>query len=210
MMKINILCVVLLASLICSTSYGKQQLTYYVPNSYGDVIAAVERLANEPRRVPFKVPNLPALIEGKDLHITTDFRPSRRHYIVNIVLENDIGKLNQFDLKIEVWGKPKYYVIRSTVDIGWDDFRCRLLNKIKDRIVSQAECAVLCLEKQKVMEYSSRIKTVEVEQPITWSKIASDTFDVITLIILKIDDAKKDKSVVKPKVKSAPKAKINK
>jgi hypothetical protein len=196
---------------LCTTKVSaKQQIEYQVNNSYGDVVAAVERLANEPRKVPFKVPNLPALIEGKDIHITTDFRPSVRHYVVNITLENNIGKLNKFEKTLEVWGKKDSYIVRSTVDIGWDDFKLGILNNIKNKIVAKAECSILCLEKQKIMEYSARIETKPVEQPITWGKIASDTFDLMTLIVLKFEDVKQAKSVVKPKVNSAAKAKVNK
>jgi hypothetical protein len=188
-MKIQTLLITfMLIASICYTANAKEQLTYSIDKSYGDVIAAVERLANEPRKVPFKVPNLPALIEGKDIHITTDFRPSVRHYVVKIVLENNIGKLNQFDKTLEVWGKKDSYTIRSTVDIGWDDFNCGILNRIKDRIVAKAECAILCAEQRKIMEYSARIGTKPVEQPITWGKIASDTFDLITLIIFKMNE----------------------
>ena len=201
----------LLISLLCSSARAEHQIRYQVDKTYYDVVAAVERLVNEKRRVPFKVPNLPALIEGKDIRIQTDFRPTLRHYVVNITLENPIGKLHTFNNTIEVWGKKDHYLIQHTVNIGWGGCnRCRWVAGIKQRILDKAECAVLLLEKGKIVEYAARIETVKVEQPITWSKIGSDTFDLITLLIAKLNDVQQNKEVVQPKVKSAPKTKTNK
>lgn len=182
--------IVLIACLLLSPKVNAEHQTrYQIDKSYGDVIAAVERLANEPRKVPFKVPNLPALIEGKDVRIQTDFRPAVRHYVVKIMLEQPIGKLHTFNKTLEVWGKKDHYIIQSTVNIGWGrDNRCDLIARIKQRILDKAECAVLLLEKRKIDEYAARISTKEVEQSITWGKIGSDAFDLFTLILLKFGE----------------------
>ena len=153
-------------------------MVYRIDRSYGDVVAAVERLANEPRTKPFKVPNLPALINGRDIVVTTYIQPSRRYYRVVIQLEHPIGRLCRFDKTLEVWGKSDHYVLRSTVHIDWMDFRSRLANRIKDRVVALAECEVLKMERCKIQDYARRIGTPVVEKPDSWGLILFDAWDL--------------------------------
>lgn len=176
----------LIAICLCvpASTQAKHEMTYRIEHSYGDVVAAVERLANEPRKRPFKVPNLPAMIEGKDAIVTTWVQPSQRYYRVNIRLERPIGRLLRFDKQLEVFGKPDHYVLKSTVDIDWQGFdRCRLLARIKARVLAKAECMVLQMERDKVMDYARRIGTPEVEQEDSMSSIFVAAWELVLRVV---------------------------
>jgi len=177
--------------ILASSSYATE-LVYEIPVTYGDVVGAVERLANEPRTKPFKVPNLPAIIEGKDIVVETYAKPSVRYYRGKAYLDTPMGRMHKFDKQIEVWGKPDKYIIKGSVDIGWTGFdRCSIVRSIKNRIISKAECMVLQMEKKKIMEYASRIETVEVEKPgVSWGSILYKVWDIGVDILTKIDDKK--------------------
>lgn len=167
--------VFVLLVLSCTASYAQQSLSYSVPHSYWEVVAAIERVVNEPRKRPFKVPNLPALIHGKDFVVTTSARPATREYRASVKLVRPIGRLTRFDHSIVVRGLPDHYEIRSSIDIDWRWNIC-LGSRIVQRVVSKAECMVLQLERRKVAEYNARIETPEVEQPDSWLLIGIDLF----------------------------------
>ena len=172
----RILTVVLL---LASTAQAQQQITYRIERSYGDVAAAVERVVNEPRHTPFKLPNLPALIEGKDIVLTTTIDPTRRAYVANMEVKK--GRLS-FIHKVELWGKPDHYVIRATVDIDWC-WRARFGSRIVASLVSRAECTVLQMEKCKVLEYARQMETPEVElAQDSLTKILIDAYRLIKRI----------------------------
>jgi hypothetical protein len=171
--------------------FGHERV-YTIDHSYGDVVAAVERLANEPRTKPFKVPNLPAIIHGKDIIVTTYARPSIRYYSVEIRLEKPLGKLHTFDKQLEVWGKPDKYILRSTIDIGWGRNNvCGIIGCIKQAFLDKAESMILSIEKAKIMKYANRIGTPEVETERSWGLI----FHNIWVLGLEIVDKWKDNNV---------------
>ena len=144
-------------------------LTYTIDKTYGDVVAAVEQRANEHRTTPFKVPNLPVIIEGKDISVSFYARPSIRYYQVDVNLEKNIGKLVKFDKKLQVWGRSNDYLITSTVNIEWGKESCvPLINRVKQRIINNVECKVLQFEKTKLLNYASKMGQPKQETEISW------------------------------------------
>jgi len=164
-----------LLPIICGTD-----LSYTIDKTYGNVVAAVEQRANEHRTTPFKVPNLPVIIEGKDISVSFYARPSIRYYQVDVNLEKNIGKLVKFDKKLQVWGRSNDYLIKSTVNIEWGKESCvPLINRVKQRIINNVECKVLQLEKQRFMYHVSKMGKAETQQEESW-------YYILWLIVKKV------------------------
>ena len=175
--------ILLAALLLTSTAQAQHKMSYRVDKTYGDVVAAVERLANEPRERPLKIPNFPAILSDKDLKVTTVIDPSTRTYTVRIELAlQAMGNLAKFLHTIKVTGHPDHYVVESYVDIDWHDtgFGSRIVNCVASRIIPRAECQFLCMEKAKVLEYAAQMETPEVElDQDSWGKVLIDSYRVL-------------------------------
>ncbi len=156
------------------------EIQFRVNRSYSDVVAAVEQLANEPRTVPFKVPNLPVLIRGKDIIIKTYIRPATRFYSVEISLDKPIGKLYNFEQVLEVRGQGDSYLVRLSVDLGYGkEFNCQIINRIKNSIITNIEYKILSIEKSRILYHASHMNTQASAEEYSW-------YQLITLFLDKL------------------------
>jgi len=167
--------IILLALLVPASAEAQQQMEYRVKQDYESIVRAVERVMNEPRERPVQIPNLPAIVGASDLvQATTSINPKQRKYSATV--EYAVGKLHlchRIDLS---WTRTDYRIV-AFVDIDWC-WNARIGRRIVQRVVSKAECTFLCLERNKILELSRRIDTVEVEKPDSWVYIISDAIDV--------------------------------
>lgn len=167
--KLIISLAVLLPSLASAS-----EIEYRVNKSYYDVVAAVEKIINEPRERPIKIPNLPVLLGDKDVVVTTYIRPATRYYSVTIGLNKPIGKLTRFDKKIEIFGQKDSYRIVSSVDIEYGKTSClQIVNRIKDKIITNVEYTLLAAEKKQLLRYASHIEAAPEYTEPSWYYIAT-------------------------------------
>lgn len=183
----------LLVILSSTSLYAEECMVYTVPHTYKDLVATVEKVVNEPRTKPFRVPNLPVIIEGKDISIQVYIKPSQRYYRAKITLDKPIGKLTRFNKTIEIWGQSDKYVIRSSVDIKWGrDITLPIISKIKEKIIHSAECGILCVEKNKILEYSGKMEK-NLEKEISWCIILQDAWILYDDLKRKLNDGLKER-----------------
>lgn len=157
------------------STFGQTCLEYRVNQNYKKVVAAVERVMNEPRTRKVKVPDLPAYIEGADVvYSKIEIDAVNRKY--NATIKYKRGALF-LEHRVKLWWTGNDYSIEAYINIDWcaTGFGSRVANCVARRIVvPRAEMKFLCIEKAKVYEYSDRIDTVEVEQPDSWVLILVD------------------------------------
>lgn len=175
MLKALIISLVLILPSIATAS----EIQYRVNKSYYDVVAAVEKIINEPRERPIKIPNLPVLLGDKDIVVTTYVRPATRYYSVTIELNKPIGKLTRFDKKIEIFGQKSSYLIVSSVDIEYGRQSCLLINRIKDKIITNVEYTLLVAEKRQLLRYATKIEAAPEYAEPSW-------YYILTLILEKL------------------------
>lgn len=175
MLKKILISLLLLFAPVVSAS----EIQYRVNKSYYDVVAAVEKIINEPRERPIKIPNLPVLLGDKDIVVTTYVRPATRYYSVTIELNKPIGKLTRFDKKIEIFGQKSSYLIVSSVDIEYGRQSCLLINRIKDKIITNVEYTLLAAEKRQLLRYAAKLDAPYEHDVYSW-------YYILTLILEKL------------------------
>jgi len=123
-----------------------------------DGASLVEVLQKYTDRIPGPAGvTLHEVLDKVPIHWQIDMWPAEHCYRSRITLTRSIGKLHSVTKTLTIWAQSDRTVFQATLEIGYGrHLRCRLLRRIKARVVNKVETGILVAQRLLVYRLGER------------------------------------------------------
>ena len=143
-----IIAIILLSMICCQCAHGTEQV-FVVDKPLKKIAIDLNEsmIANQEQYLKLMKEAMAMLgryrqyIYDPDIRIELKGYPHYHYYYSDINLAKPYERLGKFHRKVEIWAQPTQTVVRVTIDLDITrQFRIKLIQRIKNRIIERVEC----------------------------------------------------------------------